>query len=529
MLMYIPPDKHHFLSESDLESSENNLILMTSDLLLADSCRHHGLCFLSAWNLKENIDRLPWEKLRGKTVHYFLLHEDCNLRDELDLAIAVCAKIRDAGYGHPRIIDCNGNKIQAATAKVYRDTQFGELVAKYGMSIDLRGFPDYTVKVEMTGCEETAVPYISTKHLFVVLGEQKAGKSWILLWHLLRLAFTGTKPAKVLYFYGEDEGSRIDENISILKKSMKIPNNSSGIIKPINLAMASCVTPDGFDLKDRQCGEYLLGHIDKELAAFGEPPLVAVALDNYATLMGKNQSGDHAAVPALNLLGKIQQKGVAVLLACHTNAELKTAGSIQIERRANGIARVTKEPLWKEEIIRNFPKIWADKEKEFEQKISEQKQKIHRKFTQGDTVVVHVAFEKFRSKTPIGFEWALECKKHELKITEESEKQHLAYLDEIANRKSSRDAEAATRQEADGIDQSEGTTGDNRPTVEFNQQALSELVKNEKLQTRGDLARHLGISESTLDQKMTDKDLKNQSIGLQNRRGRRSKGKEKIR
>ncbi|MDX9776963.1 MAG: hypothetical protein RBT40_13620, partial [Petrimonas sp.] len=235
----------------------------------------------------------------------------------------------------------------------------------------------------------------------MILGERKAGKSWIVLWNLILLAFTGKKPAKVIYFHGEDESSRIAENIAILKKSMGISETNPGMIIPINLAMASCVTPEGFDLKDKQCGTYLLGLIDKEISSPG-PKLVAVALDNYATLMGKSQSGDHAAVPALNLLAKIQQKGVAVLLACHTNAELNVAGSSQIGRRANGIMRVTRTPMWKDEILRKLPKQCTDKEMEIEQKLSELVQGIHRKFTHEDTVVVNVAFESCRNKTPRG-------------------------------------------------------------------------------------------------------------------------------
>jgi hypothetical protein len=522
MPMYIPPDTHHFLNEPDLMQSAGKLLLMSSNMILADSCRHHGSSIISAWNLKDNLERLPWEKLRGKTVHYLLLSDESNLQEELDLAIAVCAKIRDAGYGHPRIIDCNGNQINPASAKVYDEQQFGELVEKHGQTIDLRGFPDYAIRVEMTGCEETAVPYISTKNLFVILGERKAGKSWMVLWYLLLLAFTGKKPAKVLYLHGEDESIRIAENIAILKRSMRISEDNPGKIIPINLAMAACATVEGFDLKDPQCGAYLLGLIDKEHAAEG-PKLVAVALDNYATLMGKQQSGDHAAVPALNLLAKIQQKGVAVLLACHTNAEFNVAGSIQIGRRANGIMRVTKNPMWKDEILRKLPKQCTDKEMESDQKLTEIFQGIHRKFTQEDTVVVNVAFESFRSKKPRGFEWVLECKKNELRITEESEEQQLAYVQELTGMYPKCFLEPDNPPLAKSNEQCESAAKDDRESVEFTQQGLSELVKLKNLQTRGELAEYLGLAKSTIDTKMQKCNLINQSIGLQSRRGRPNK------
>lgn len=526
--MFLPPAKLHFVNEWQIGDQSRPLVITSHMEMIGNGGRvqipEAVVNVISDYDMAGNIDRLPWELLRGMTVYYLLLYNEATRREELDLAIKVCAKIRDAGYGHPRVIDCNGCAYIPEIAEVFTDQEFGRLIDKHGLAIDLCGFKNYEGPKNRLPSEPTAIPYVKTTELFLVVGEPKAGKTWSLLHHLLQIAFNGDKPARALYVYGEGEKAQIEKMIRTLAAAMGISKGTPGAIQLLD---ARDVLGEGegvFDLIDAQCGVGLVERIKYEKEQARGYPLRAVGFDNYASLAGKGQVGDAAAVSALRTLGKVQNLGIAVFLACHTNREGLVAASEQFERRANGSILVTKKAPWQEELEQQWlartKKVKPDAEEVRDMLINE----IEEASRFRDCITTHISFQRFRGEQPDGYEMQIQLSAPSLLITPVTPEIKKAFVDELAKLDSDPQVECTSNPEpvkaiASGLSLADLDAKPNDDRV----RRLSEIVREGALQTRAELAEILICSESSLDRRMSNWTIANKDIGLQDRRGRKAK------
>jgi KaiC/GvpD/RAD55 family RecA-like ATPase len=521
MPMFLPPSQPHFINEDQIGS--NRFIVLTSHPEVISAFHFDSDCvFLSDYDLAGNIDRLPWELLRGKTVHYLLPTTPDAAKEEADLAVRACSKIRDAGYGHTHIIDCNGSSFIYEQAEIFSDNEFGKLVDKYGSSITLWGFIDCRPPREIPeGRITTAFPYLQTRQLVEILGERGSGKTWCALLYALLLT---QDDGLSVYFHGEGRKDEIRQRLQRLGTCLRTPDGNpldDTDVVTVDLATAPCVTENGFDLKAPACQKYIEEQISSLRKASGKA-IGTVVFDNYATLAGDSQEGK-LALPVLTFLRNLRcDNDFLVILVCHTNTQGFTAASSHLERQAEVIMKVSKNPEWQQKLRAQMNnKSGKDNALTKEEQAEVICDEIDAAEAERSQVILNLEFTKIREGAQLNpREIRIDLETNVLVDKEVDGEMKKDFVRRLATKEKLPvpDAPAFEMNSAEApVTYKELKEQDSEGVRTM----LKEIVEVMRLQVRPELAKALHCSKSSLDTLMQGHKLCNADIGLKKEPGRK--------
>lgn len=521
MPIFLPPRQPHFINEDQICS--NRFIVLTAHPETIPLPRLYPNCvFLSDYDLAGSIDRLPWELLRGKTVHYLLPTTPDAAKEEADLAVRACSKIRDAGYGHTHIIDCNGSSFIYEQAEIFSDNEFGKLVDKYGSSITLWGFIDCRPPREIPeGRITTAFPYLQTRQLVEILGERGSGKTWCALLYALLLT---QDDGLSVYFHGEGRKDEIRQRLQRLGTCLRTPDGNpldDTDVITVDLATAPCVTENGFDLKAPACQKYIEEQISSLRKASGKA-IGTVVFDNYATLAGDSQEGKQA-LPVLTFLRNLRcDNDFLVILVCHTNTQGFTAASSHLERQAEVIMKVSKSPEWQQELRAQMNnKSGKDNALTKEEQAEVICDEIDAAEAERSQVILNLEFTKIREGAQLNpREIRIDLETNVLVDKEVDGEMKKDFVRRLATKEKLPvpDAPAFEMNSAEApVTYKELKEQDSEGVRTM----LKEIVEVMRLQVRPELAKALHCSKSSLDTLMQGHKLCNADIGLKKEPGRK--------
>ncbi len=544
-LSYVPPEHALFFRQDEITKDDGRPIFMTSQLDFAFEAASCAECIVTtAWRLEDCLNQegvLPWDIFKGKVV-YFLLNASSDAtakKHEFETAMRICAKLRSAGTAHPRIIPVIDGQIGDV---IYEEHEFWKLRNALEVEdAEMADFPDFGEQAEVSG-GETAIDYIKQKNLMLILGEAKAGKTWMSLLLACKMAFNQNAPKTVVYFYGEGEKSELEERLAIVKAAVGMTSTAAeGEVIMVNLNDRDW-GDEGFDLKLKEHQEYLDGKL-REIKKELKYPLEAIILDNYASIMGKSQDGNNA-IKLLEFIKRYQRQGLAVLLACHTNSKGEVAGSKHLERRANGIIRLTKKSPWQEGIKQEMDAAFKKSGGKIDQMTALQIAfgECLDQFEEDDAsrrkINLHVSFENFRNALPPPEEITIDipCKSISTTVVDaQVKKTFLAEYRDKLIRKMQPGKNASD--EVEDFDADPTISAQPQPpslppqpphtfdeikgmgNVEDQKEALRKVVEVCKVKTRPELAEVLNVSEDVLKNFMKGR-IRNEDIGLQDKAGR---------
>ena len=549
-LSYVPPEESLFFRQDEILRNDGRHIFMTSQLDFAFKAASCVECIVTtAWRLECCLDEdgvLPWAIFKGKVIYYLLIvnSEPNDRKREFEMAMRICAKLKSAGSAHPKVITVIDGQIGDV---VHEENSFWKLRNYLGIEeADMGNFPDLDEPPELPG-GPTAIAYIKLKNFMLVLGEPKAGKTWMSLLLACRMAFNQKAPKAVVYFYGEGEKYELEERLEIVKDAWcSASNTTDGEVAMVNLNDRNW-GEEGFDLKRKEHQVYFEEKL-KEIKAHLQYPLEAIILDNYASIMGKNQEGNNA-IKLLEFIKKFQRQGLAVLLACHTNSKFEVAGSIQLPRRTNGIIRLTRKSLWQEELKQEIDAAFKkaggkiDPLTALDNAFEEALEMINEEEDSRKQINLHVSFSTFRGETPPHEEITINISEKIITATIVDKQHKTDFLNEYYDKlleKLQKDDEST---DEDGASRSQKTvttisaqpqqpsspppspyTFDDIKSmgIEDQKAALGKVVGVCNVKTRPGLAEALKISEDMLKNFMKGR-IRNEEIGLQDKAGRPSK------
>lgn len=546
-LSYVPPEHALFFRQDEISRNDGRPIFMTTQLDFAFEVASRAECIVTtAWRLEDCLGEagvLPWGIFKGKVVHYLLIasSDATAKKHEFEMAMRICAKLKSAGTAHPQLIPVIDGQIGDA---VYEEHEFWKL--RNALEIEdaeMAGFPDLGEQAEVSGAP-TAIDYIKQKNLMLILGEAKAGKTWMSLYLACKMAYNPEAPKTVAYFYGEGEKDKLKERRAIVKAALgKTSSEAEDEVIMVNLNDRDW-GDEGFDLKLKEHQEYLDGKL-REIKKELKYPLEALILDNYASIMGKSQDGNNA-IKLLEFIKRYQRQGLAVLLACHTNSKGEVAGSRHLERRANGIIRLTKKSPWQEGIKQEMDAAFKKSGGKIDQMTALQiafgecLDRIEEDEASRRKINLHVSFENFRSALPPPEEITIDIPDQSISATVVDGQVKRSFLSEYRNKlvkkmQSGKTSDAdedfaappplSAQPQAPSVPPQSPYSFDEingMSNSEEQKEALREVVKVCRARTRPELADALTVSEDTLKNFMKGK-IRNEDIGLKNKAGRPSK------
>ena len=350
--MLLPPKIHHLFHEEYIRHY-NGLLYITSDLSNATSCE----CLISWWGGEKTLDKVDMTILQGKDIAYI-----CNGFEDFELSLKVCARMKEYG-AKPKIHYVN---------KDYQENEFFTLANQLGYENDMHGFMESQQPQKQSGTKiEIIKEYFSTRELILLLGEAKVGKTFVGL--SLALSIASQMPMNdywipneqfkgdIYYCFGEMDDNDIAERIYTLtehmelcvtshetensaKKEYSLEKNGNKEKSLFTVDLRNLINgPFDITLPEHQEVLNKILNIDNN-GAF-------IVFDNYVSILGGSTSiGDAKFNTAFIYFMTLMDKGTCVMLAHHTNSEKEIAASKQIERKVDGVIRLTTNNIIEDEI-----------------------------------------------------------------------------------------------------------------------------------------------------------------------------------
>lgn len=538
------PPKHHHLFNEELAVSEPEPLVINSNLQEAAEATSKQL---SWWGGEKTLDQIDMEILEERTVICL-----CHDGDDFELSLKICARLK-AINAIPKI-QYEGNQ--------YLENSFLELADKFNYSGDMHGFMEVAEPRTLPQGEKIEVikGYMSTRELILLLGEAKVGKTYVAL--SLALSVASGKPmheywlpndafnGDVYYCYGEMDDVDIINRIRNLVQDMTLEIKKTGsddnveyIVKQNQansqdnrkhrLAVVNLRTlVDGqFDVGVPEHQEALLKRLKPKRWSEG----AFIVFDNYVSIVGDNTSvGDAKFNKSYSFFASLMGHGACIMLAHHTNSDNEIAATKQIERKVNGVVRLTVDNILEDEIYREAYKN-VDKRKLY-YSAERIKSRLLKKFCP-EGLDIYVSYQYFRDRgvadmKPLHMTLDLKGCEHKEWTCEE-----LDPMEIIERVISELPLEATNKAQGKSLAVVESRDGEDNPPPAFPlekfsdleqmepeevMQVLSRIVKNQGLagKPRANLAKVLKVSPSQLDKLMEAKGMKNGDIDLKKYTGR---------
>ena len=413
------PPKHHHLFNEELAASGSETLLINPDLPDAASKEKEKEKEMSWWGGEKTLEQLDFGIFKGKNVNCL-----CHGLDDFELSLKVCARLREAGAtpGIQRI----GTSRPDDAGNYYRESEFARLAEQLDYDGDMHGFMEEDEpQAQQKGVKtEVLEGYFTTRELILLLGQAKVGKTYVGL--SLGLSIVTGRPmhdywkpspgfkGDVYYCYGEMDDEDISKRIKALVKSMGLDgilkrdgaswyianeedSNAEGGGKPAGrkLLAVDLRGRDGgqFDVTVEEHQEKLLGLLQmsdwKDRGAF-------IVFDNYISIVGDNSSvGDAKFNKSYAFFTKLMNQGACVMLTHHTNSDNEIAATKQIERKVNGVIRLTSDNVLENEIREQACKISGGKKPEM---FSDEIKSRLMKANCPEGLDIYVTYQYFRDK-----------------------------------------------------------------------------------------------------------------------------------
>ena len=351
--MLLPPKIHHLFHEECISQHDGELCI-TSDLSKAAYSKD----WISWWGGEKTLDKVDMTILQGKDIAYI-----CNGFEDFELSLKVCARMKEYG-AKPKI---------HYDKKDYHENEFFTLANQLGYENDMHGFMESQQPQKQSGTKiEIIKEYFSTRELILLLGEAKVGKTFVGL--SLALSIASQMPMNdywipneqfkgdIYYCFGEMDDNDIAERIYTLtehmelcvtshetensaKKEYSLEKNGNKEKSLFTVDLRNLINgPFDITLPEHQQALNNILNVDANNGAF-------TVFDNYVSILGGSTSiGDAKFNTAFTYFMTLMDKGTCVMLAHHTNSEKEIAASKQIERKVDGVIRLTTNNIIEDEI-----------------------------------------------------------------------------------------------------------------------------------------------------------------------------------
>ena len=409
------PPKHHHLFNEELVASGSETLVINPDLPEAASNGKE----MSWWGGDKTLKQLDFKIFNGRAVHCL-----CHGLFDFELSLKVCARLREAGATPGIHFICTSRPDNAGHD--YRESEFARLAEQLDYDGDMHGFMEEDEpQAQQKGVKtEVLEGYFTTRELILLLGQAKVGKTYVGL--SLGLSIVTGRPmhdywkpspgfkGDVYYCYGEMDDEDISKRIKALVKSMGLDgilkrdgaswyianeedSNAEGGGKPAGRKLLAV------DLRGRVGGQFdvtveehreklleLLQMSDwKDRGAF-------IVFDNYISIVGDNSSvGDAKFNKSYAFFTKLMNQGACVMLTHHTNSDKEIAATKQIERKVNGVIRLTSDNVLENEIREQACKISGGKKPEM---FSDEIKSRLMKANCPEGLDIYVTYQYFRDK-----------------------------------------------------------------------------------------------------------------------------------
>ncbi len=409
------PPKHHHLFNEELAESGSEPLVINPDLLEAASKEKE----MSWWGGEKTLEQLDLGIFKGEKVYCL-----CHGLDDFELSLKVCARLREAGAtpGIQRI----GTSRPDDAGNYYRESEFARLAEQLDYDGDMHGFMEEDEpQTQQKGVKtEVLEGYFTTRELILLLGQAKVGKTYVGL--SLGLSIVTGRPmhdywkpspgfkGDVYYCYGEMDDEDISKRIKALVKSMGLDgilkrdgaggyianeedSNAEGGGEPAGRKLLAVdlrgLVGGQFDVTVEEHQEKLLGLLQvsdwEDRGAF-------IVFDNYVSIVGDNSSvGDAKFNKSYAFFTKLMNQGACVMLTHHTNSNKEIAATKQIERKVNGVIRLTSDNVLENEIREQACKISGGKKPEM---FSDEIKSRLMKANCPEGLDIYVTYQYFRDK-----------------------------------------------------------------------------------------------------------------------------------